>query len=59
MIEASKTDWTKLRERLELARASFRSSAVPSLEEKSKILKTRAAALAQKPEPAAMPVHPL
>ena len=55
MREESRTDWVKLRERLELAKASFQGSAVPCLEEKRKILRTRAAILARKPESAPAP----
>ena len=54
-ITGTAIDWAKLRERLELAKASFEGSAAPSLEEKRKILKARAAILAQKPEGAAAP----
>ena len=53
----SSADWTKLRERLDSAKASFERAATPTVEEKKKVLKERAAILARKPEAAASQTH--
>src|SRR5439155_21648356 len=47
---ASRIDWREVHRRLENAKAALEQKAAPTAEEKKKILKTRAKALAREPE---------